>query len=66
MRKRTLDLELEAIATVTNALARLTPVTRTRVIGYALKRLEDEEPTEEYKEVVSRRSGDSLDARTVI
>lgn len=45
MRKRTLDLELEAIAAVTNALARLSPDARTRVIGYALKRLEEQTDT---------------------
>lgn len=45
MRKRTLDLELEAIATVTNALARLSPDARTRVIGYALKHLEEQTDT---------------------
>lgn len=54
MRKRTLDIELEAIATVTNALARLSPDARRRVIAFALTRLKDEEPTEEEKETLTR------------
>lgn len=61
IRKRMMDMELEAIAAVTNALARLTPAARTRVINYALRRLEDKEPTEAEKETAIRRNDDSLE-----